>query len=140
MANDELKKLHTAIIDAEHGYDEAAKDAETPALAEFFGQMSQLHQSHHDEIHRLLVSLGEKPDDDGSFMTSIHKGVISVRAAITGLQSAIASFASGEEKLLERYNDAMESTEPTAGPILRRQKAALQAKIVEMKAMPHEHA
>ena len=136
MANENLKKLHTAIIDARHGYEEAAKDAETPRLSSFFEEMRDLHDTHHDEIHRALVSTGEKPDEDGSFMKSVHAGIISLRASVTGLKSALSSFASGEERLVEMYDDSLKDvSDPAIKGVLSKQRSDIQSRVTEMKSM-----
>ena len=139
MANDELKTLHTAIIDARHGYEEAAMDAETPELSTLFQQMGELHDKHHSDIHSALASVGERPDEDGSFMKIVHAGIISLRASVTGLQSALSSFASGEERLIEIYDAALKSVPaPAITTMLDRQKTELQSRITAMKAMEKE--
>ena len=93
MANDELKTLHSAIIDAQRGYDEAAADAETPCLSGLFGGMAELHERHHAEVHRALVQAGEPTEEDGSFISNVNKGVVAARAAMTGLQGALPAFS-----------------------------------------------
>ena len=134
MAHDELKKLHTAVIDARHGYEEAAIDAETPQLSTLFEEMAALHDAHHDALHKVLINAGEDPDEDGSFMTSVHAGIISLRASITGLKSALPSFASGEERLIGLYDDALKGSPSAAvAALLTRQKAELEAKAQTMK-------
>ena len=139
MANDDLKKLHTAIIDARHGYEEAAMDAETPELSTLFQEMGALHDKHHADIHKALVDAGEQPDEEGSFMTTVHAGIISLRASITGLKSALSSFASGEERLIEMYDDVLKASPPPAvTTMLTGQKTELQSRIPAMKAMETE--
>ena len=64
--------------------------------------MVALKEKDHSEIHAGLSKLGEKPDDSGSFMSTVHKTVISVRSAVTGLGSnALSSFVMGEEQIIK---------------------------------------
>ena len=135
MANDELKTLHSAIIDAQRGYDEAAADAETPCLSGLFGGMAELHERHHAEVRRALVQAGEPIVEGGSFMSSVNKGVVAARAAITGLQGALPAFASGEERVIARNDAAITAaSSPAIADMLRRQQGDLQAKGATMKA------
>jgi uncharacterized protein (TIGR02284 family) len=137
MAADSLKKLHTALVDTRNGYEEAAKDAETPSIKAFFGEMVALKEKDHSELHAGLSKLGEKPDESGSFMSTVHKTVISVRSAVTGLgKNALSSFVMGEEQIVKEYDDALaETSTPEITAVLTRQKQTLLAKIAEMKRM-----
>ena len=67
MPHESLKSLHTAIIDAREGYE----DAESTRLAAFFRSMNILHAAHHTELHQALLEAGETPEDDGSFMSRV---------------------------------------------------------------------
>ena len=136
MAHEHLKKLLTAIVDACNGYEEAAKDAETPALADFFASIERFHRLHIAELGQAMASAGETPDESGSFMSAIHTGVIAVRSSVTGLKPALPAFASGEEKLIESYDVALGEDQPSAlRQILVRQKSDLQDKIDDIRKM-----
>ena len=138
MAADNLKKLHTALIDNRNGYQEAAKDTETPGLKAFFADMIALKEKDHSELHAGLSKLGEQPDETGSFMSTVHKTVISVRSAVTGLgTNSLASFVMGEEQIVKEYDSALEesASDPEISAVLNRQKQTLLSKIAEMKRM-----
>ncbi|GLH76687.1 hypothetical protein SSBR45G_15950 [Bradyrhizobium sp. SSBR45G] len=138
MAADSLKTLHTALVDARNGYQEAAKDTETPALKSLFAEMIALKDRDHSELHDALTRMGETPDDSGSFMSTVHRTVISVRAAVTGLgTNALSSFVSGEEQIVADYDDALKDCagDPAVTATLRRQRETLLAKIAEMKQL-----
>ncbi|MGJ5181455.1 ferritin-like domain-containing protein [Bradyrhizobium oligotrophicum] len=138
MTADSLKTLHTALVDARNGYQEAAKDADTPALKSLFAEMISLKERDHAELHDALTRLGETPDDSGSFMSTVHETVISVRAAVTGLgTNALSSFVSGEEQIVADYDDALKDCagDPAITATLRRQRGTLLTKIAEMKQL-----
>jgi uncharacterized protein (TIGR02284 family) len=100
MAADSLKKLHTTLVDNRNGYQEAVKDADQPAFKALFEEMLALKEKDHAELHSALRKLGEQPDESGSFMSTVHKTVIGVRAAVTGLgPNALSSFVMGEEQV-----------------------------------------
>ena len=137
MAADSLKKLHTDLVDNRNGYEEAVKDAELPLKA-FFAEMVALKEKDHAELHGALTRLGEKPDEDGSFMSTVHKTVISVRAAVTGLgTNALSSFVRGEEQIVDAYDTALKdfASDPEIVATLTRQKATLLTKIAQMRQM-----
>ena len=132
---DELKTLHTALIDARNGYDEAIKDATEAGLRAVFEKVRGLHLKAHEAVHALLRSQGEKPDDSGSFMSTVHETVIGVRSALVGLdRGSLSAFANGEEHTIRKYDDAMAAV-PAAATELRGHKDALEAAVGEMKRM-----
>ena len=139
-SNDECKALHTALIDARRGYEEAVEDSDKPEMTALFRDMIALHDRHHAEVHSFLTAGGERPDDSGSFMSTVHKTVIGIRAAVTGLnENALSSFASGEERIVDQYDKAItEAGSSPAAEALTRQKNELSAKIVEMKRIAAE--
>ena len=136
MANESLKSLHTAVIDTGHGYEEAVTDAGSSTSSNVFRIMLALHLKHHSELHALLIAGGERPDDTGSFMSTVHKAVIGIRAAVTGLaENSLESFAGGEKRLVEDYDKAIaESRDAARTSVLTRQKSELSAAITQMMA------
>jgi uncharacterized protein (TIGR02284 family) len=131
-----LKKLHTALVDARKGYETAYNDTEAPQMKALFQSMMKLHGDAHAELHTALAKRGEAVDDGGSYMATVHEAVISIRAAITGLdQNALDSFADGEEKLLDYYDKAIAdaSGSGTEMQMLQKQRNALAARIAAMR-------
>jgi hypothetical protein len=71
-------------------------------------------------------------------MSAVQKVVIDVRAAITGIdKDTLPSFIRGEEAILEKYDDAMQDVSGDAAAVetLRKQRADVELKVTEMKAM-----
>ena len=99
--------------------------------------MIDMRNRHEAELAEHLTALGEEVDDDGSFMSTVHRTVISVRSVLTGLdESILPGLIDGEERILENYDDALEVA-PQGSPehqTLRTQRAALERKIDAMKS------
>ena len=134
---DSLKSLHTTLIDAEKGYETAIRDADEPQMKATFEKMAALHARAHADVHAILLAKGEKPADAGSFLSLIHKTVISVRSAITGLDRAsLPSFADGEMRIVEIYDRAREeaSLSGSETETLGWNRQALLAAIADMRA------
>lgn len=136
MSHDALSSLHTALIDAREGYEKAIEKTDEPLLAPLFQDMMALHGAAHEDVHGFLTAKGEEADETGSFMGNVHKAVISVRSAITGIDhDSLSAFASGEESTLERYDDAIgEEADPRVRASLEEHRRKLAAKIVQMKS------
>lgn len=137
MANNHsIVELHTALIDACNGYDEAIKDARKPDLVALFQRAKSLHEKEHANIHAILSARGATPDDKGSFMSTIHETVISVRSAIVGLdKGSLSSFAAGEERMIEAYDEAIRSNGDDAAvcTALEQQRSELVELVGEMQ-------
>jgi uncharacterized protein (TIGR02284 family) len=136
MAAEKLKKLHTALIDTRDAYELALKDTKDPDVAAICREMFSLRHTDHLELHQALIAKGEVPDEKGSFMSVVHETVVGVRAALTGIsKKTLPAFASGEENILTEYDDALKesASDPYLSEILTRQRAALVAKIADIK-------
>lgn len=130
-----LASLHTSLIDAEKGYETAIADAGAVDTRPIFERMAALHRRAHSDVHSLLLDSGERPDEGGSFMSLVHKTVISVRSAVAGLdRSSLSSFADGEQHIVESYDKAIAGADPAQAQKLRTHREALVGAIAEMRA------
>ena len=135
---DALKTLHTALHDTLSGYEKARQEADGPALTQLFDEMIALREADHAAVHQALVGLGETPDEGGSFMASVHRAVIGVRSAVTGLdRDALPAFIKGEDAILDDYDAALTEQAPHAeiAAMLASRKRELVGKIEEMKRL-----
>ena len=135
IATESLKSLHAKLIDARKGYETAQREADSPRMKQLFGDMISLHEQFHTDIHGILRSRNVEPDDEGTLLSSVHKAVISVRSAVTGLdENSLSGFADGEERILKAYDQAIEQTagDKAAVSILSRHRERLRVAIDEM--------
>lgn len=132
---DQMKSLHTTVVDARNGYEEALKDAEGKGLTPLFREMIALHEAHADALAADLARHGEQVDDNGSFLSTIHRAVMSVRALFGGLdESVLPGLIDGEERVIGYYDEALAGCPADERATLSQQRAALQAKVEQMKA------
>jgi uncharacterized protein (TIGR02284 family) len=135
---DTLKTLHTTLVDSRNGYDEALQDAEGKGLTSLFREMIALRDRDTQKISAMLQVLGQQPDSSGSFMSTVHRTVISVRSMITGLDASILpSLISGEERIMKTYDEAIAAAPGQGGDNseLVAQRNTLQAVIDNMRRM-----
>ncbi len=133
-----LMSLHTAAIDASNGYEEALKDAEGRGMTPLFHEMITLHQKHSDELAALLRSQGEVSSDDGSFMTTVHRTIMSIRGLFGGLgESVLPGLIDGEKRNVSHYDEACNTHDisPTIRTLLEQQKSELKAAISRMQVI-----
>lgn len=135
---DELKTLHTALIDSRNGYQEALEDAEGKGLTRLFQEMIAIREKDSADIASALGALGEAVDSSGSFMSLVHRTVISMRSILTGLdESILPALIDGEERILKLYDEALAKlgAAPTVQNTVAAQRSALVQKIDQMRAM-----
>jgi uncharacterized protein (TIGR02284 family) len=135
---DDLKTLHTHAIDARHGYEEALQDAEGRGMTPLFREMIALHDTNAGELASVLARFGELPDESGSFMSTIHRTIISLRSLFGGLdESVLPGLVDGEKRNVSAYVKALtrQDFEPEVRVLLEQQKHRLDAAILSMDAM-----
>ena len=131
---DALSALHTTLVDSRNGYEEALKDAGKSGLVTLFEEMIALRQQAAVELEPLLVRAGAKPDQDGSFMSTVHRTIISFQSMLTDLdETVLPGFIDGEKRILTYYDDAIGSAPQGDAGVLTRQRAELAERIEEME-------
>lgn len=131
---DALAALHTTLVDSRNGYEEALKDAGRNGLLSLFESMIALRQTAIVELEPLVRQAGAEPDTDGSFMSTVHRTVISLQSMLTGLdEAAMPGFIDGEKRILESYDAAIRHNTGEALAVLERQRAAVSERIAEME-------
>jgi uncharacterized protein (TIGR02284 family) len=132
--SDALASLHTTLVDSRNGYDEAIKDAGKTGLVSLFEEMAALRRQAIAEIEPLLIKAGLKPDEDGSFMSTVHRTIISVQSMLTDLdEKVLPGFIDGEKRIVEYYNDAIEKSGDPDRELLTRQRSDVTERISEME-------
>ena len=130
-----LKKLQTELIDARRGYEEALKDSTDGDVADLFRQMLDVRTTAIGQIRDALAAAGEADEEHGSFMSLVHRTVVSIRATVSGLgPDSLPAFANGEAQILLAYNDAIDECRPypkIAG-VLETQRAELSNMVSKM--------
>jgi uncharacterized protein (TIGR02284 family) len=137
---EQLKSLHTHAIDARHGYEEALKDAEGQGLTSLFRAMIALHESNANELSAWLVRAGARVNDDGSFMSVVHRTIMGVRSLFGGLgESVLPGLIDGEERNRSRYDEALATPALPADArgLLTTQRGRLDTAIAGMKTRQH---
>ncbi len=129
-----LSTLHTTLLDSMNGYEEALKDAGKTGLVSVFEEMLALRRQATVELEPLLMQAGIKPDQDGSFMSTVHRTIISVQSMMTDLDELVLpGFIDGEKRILSSYDDALAHAGDPDREILLRQREQTADRIAEME-------
>ena len=143
---DHLKTLHTSAIDARNGYREALKEAEGKGMTPLFRDMIGLHEGNATELTRELNRVNEIPDDEGSFMSTVHETIMDLRSMFGGLdESVLPGLIDGEKRNISKYDDALNSKANPPAPIAallisQRDRIAQKIAEMEMQKSESEHA
>lgn len=131
---DALTSLHTTLIDSRNGYEEALKDASEDGMMTLFQEMVALRTAAAVELEPLVRAAGGELKQDGSFMSTVHRAVISFQSILTGLDETILpGLIDGEKRVLSSYDDAIKAASGEALGVLQRQRQELLQRIAEME-------
>ena len=132
-----LRSLHTSLIDSRNGYEEALEDADSKGMKPLFREMITLHADQAAELSGYLSRIGQQADPTGSFMSTIHRTVMSVRSRVGGLdESVLPGLIDGEKRNLNAHNEAIVScaAETEVAKMLGAQRGRLEQTVRGMEA------
>jgi uncharacterized protein (TIGR02284 family) len=135
---DELKTLHTHAIDARHGYEEALQDAEGRGMTPLFRDMISLHTTNGEELAAMLPRSDFLPDENGSFMSTVHRTIISIRSLFGGLdESILPGLIDGENRNVNAYLKTLDRPDlnPDVRNLLEQQRLRIDAAITRMEGL-----
>lgn len=140
--HDELKKLHTRLIDSHDGYKESRDRVKSGPFVQFFDRMIQQRSQYAGQIRAQLAREGVELDDDGSILAAAHRTWLALRDAVTGDDSAVyAEIVNGERALKEMYDDAIKATAGKAEwAFLMSQRSSVETAIAEAERARERHA
>jgi uncharacterized protein (TIGR02284 family) len=106
-ALDNTLGLHTAIVDAIHGYEKMLEKAE-PSFRPVVTELLDLNRTAAADIERALRENGTQPDNDGSLMSAVHRTVVTMRSVVDDIDAGvIPQIVDGEQRILGKYDDAI---------------------------------
>lgn len=107
-------------------------------MSPLFRDMIAVHERNASQLAGELMNAGEKPDADGSFMSTVHKTIMEVRSLFGGLdESVLPGLIDGETRNLAKYDDALANTNGPAdvARLLKSQRGTIHDMIVRMQAL-----
>lgn len=133
---DEIKKLHTRLIDSHDGLKSAFEEADSHPKASEFRTLADQRGSFAERIRGQASSEGMELDEDGSMLAAMHRALISLRDALsTGDEAVVSEVVRGEEALLELYDAAIAATQDQpAWSFLSGQRAEIASGLAALKA------
>ena len=111
---DALQDLVECCKDGEYGFRECAEQAKRQDLKSLFLQRADACRQGADELNQQIRSLGGSPETSGSAGGALHRGWVSVKAALTTYddKAVLEECERGEDNALARYRKALKQPLP----------------------------
>jgi uncharacterized protein (TIGR02284 family) len=108
-----LNSLIKAMLDSMKGFEEAARDAEDPALASLFWDFAHDRGAVAATMQAEVRRLGGQAEKEASFLAAAYRGFIDLKQAIIGMddKAVAAEVERGEDHVKERFETAMADRE-----------------------------
>lgn len=131
---DALIDLHTRSTDSARGFQKMVEKAE-PGFRPVAERFLALHERHVARLDNMIREMGSLPDEGGSFMGTINRTVVAVRAAVDAIDKDVtAQIASGEKHVLSAFDRAIKASLPQAHlQALIQMQAELTSLIADMR-------
>jgi uncharacterized protein (TIGR02284 family) len=106
----ELQNVLTRYVDSIEGYTQAAAVVGSPHLASAFLDIAQRRKTIAEQVARLIVKQGEKPDISGSPDGALHRWWIRLRVGMSDeeFRATLAECVRGEQELARTIQEALE--------------------------------
>ena len=106
-----LNDLLQTTIDSINGYEDSAKNVESPRLQQIFRERADERQQVVQNLRQEVRRLGGEPAESGSFMGKTHQRWEDLKAAVTGRdeKAIINEVERGEDYLKSEFESAMNS-------------------------------
>jgi uncharacterized protein (TIGR02284 family) len=114
IAVETLNDLIETCADGEQGYRRASDDAKDPQLRALFNQYTNQRAMFAAELQDEVLRLGGAPREGGSAAGALHRGWMSLRAAVAGRsdEEIVAECERGEDAAVRSYKKAMDRELP----------------------------
>jgi uncharacterized protein (TIGR02284 family) len=109
-----LNHLIRTCLDGQNGFEAAAKDVNDPNLQRLFESYAQQRTEFAAELQQELRRLGQEAEDSGHAAAALHRGLIDVKAAVSGKDegTVISECERGEDVAVKAYETALGSSLP----------------------------
>lgn len=137
-AIDTLNNLIECCRDGDYGFRECAEHTKSHDIKAVLNQRAGDCKSAAAELHDLIVQMGGKPDNGGSFGAAMHRGWVAVKGTLSGYSDydMLDECERAEDVALAQYRKALkQSLPPSARSVVERQAKGAQLNHDQIKAM-----
>ncbi len=111
-----LNDLIETCKDGENGFRQAAEDTKNPDLRAFFTRRAGDCGHSAMQLQQQVASLGGQPEESGTAAGAMHRGWLSLKAAVAGRTdlAILEECERGEDVAKSRYQEALRTNLPPA--------------------------
>lgn len=109
-----LNELVETSKDGEKGFRQGAEDAKNPELKALLARRAADCAAGAAQLQEQVAALGGKPEDGGTAAGAVHRGWVSLKAAVAGRTdlAILEECERGEDVAKSRYQDALKEDLP----------------------------
>jgi uncharacterized protein (TIGR02284 family) len=109
-----LDRLIRTCLDGQQGFESAAENVSDLNLKRLFESYAQQRTEFAAELQQELRRIGEEPTDTGHTSAALHRGVMDLKAAVSGRDEGtiISECERGEDLAIETYESALGASLP----------------------------
>jgi uncharacterized protein (TIGR02284 family) len=110
-----LNDLIETCRDGQNGFKEAAENAKSPDLKNFFREAATERAQFVNDLQVEVRKLGGEPEKAGSTAGALHRAWIDIKGTLTGKDdhAILSECERGEDSAVEAYRDALKLALPT---------------------------
>jgi uncharacterized protein (TIGR02284 family) len=118
MDNDKLISHLNDLIetcrDGQQGFKEAAENAKSPELKEFFNRVGLERSQFVGDLQQQIHLLGGDPENTGSTAGALHRAWIDIKGTLTGRddESILNEVERGEDSAVKTYQETLKKDVP----------------------------
>ena len=109
-----LNNLIETCRDGQQGFKEAAENAKSPELKEFFNKVSLERSQFVGDLQQQIHLLGGDPENAGSTAGALHRAWINIKGTLTGRddESILNEAERGEDSAVKAYEETLKEGLP----------------------------
>lgn len=134
---DTLKDLVECCRDAEYGFRDSADRAQRADLKPILMERAEQFRSAAEELNRLVVAAGGKPEEGGSAVGAVHRSWVAVQATVGDNDKAVLEGCErGQDNALARFRKALDKPLPAdIRSVVERQRRMVEECHAQMKML-----
>ena len=107
-----LIELHTTSVDTLRGFQKMSEKAE-PEFRPVAERFCAIHSRHASRLDTMVREMGGIPDADGSYMGTVNRAVVGLRAIFDTIDADVMdNVRAGEDRVVAAFDRAMQTSLP----------------------------
>ena len=134
----DLNHLISLNVDAIKGYGDAGNESDSGRLRVWMFNVAKEREHFKADLQSIVRAMGSEPENDGSFLGSLHRAWISIKGDATDEtnEEMLEECIRGEEKAVEDYEKVLRhNLTPNARTVVQGQLDQIRNDLQKLRAM-----